>query len=95
MRGLLSLIVFLFILFPALSIAVDELYLSGKIVGYEPDTGKITIEVYSGSCKGVRNFSTEKGLPKDLLINKVISFGIDSNHCDEFKLYKIRTPLLN
>ncbi|MDI6864305.1 hypothetical protein [Thermodesulfovibrio yellowstonii] len=86
---------FLFILFPALSIAVDELYLTGKVINYEPDTGKIKIDVLSTSCKGVREFWAEKGFSKDLLINKVISFGIDSNHCDKFKIHKIRTPLLN
>jgi len=89
-----SLILVVLFLIPAVAFCVDELFLTGKVIGYEPDTGKIKIEVLSSSCKGEREFLTEKGLPKDLLINKVIDFGIDSNHCDKHKTYRITTPLL-
>ncbi|MDW7999144.1 MAG: hypothetical protein RMI30_06830 [Thermodesulfovibrio sp.] len=89
------LILSIFLLIVNLTFAIDKLFLSGKIIGYEPETGKITIEVYSNSCKGVRNFLTEKGLPKALIINKEVGFGIDSDHCDKFKIHRIITPLLN
>ncbi|WP_353684271.1 hypothetical protein V4D30_00365 [Thermodesulfovibrio sp. 3907-1M] len=88
------LIVFSIILIPVIATSVDELFLTGKVIQYEPDTGKIKIEVLSSSCKGLREFLTEKGLPKELLINRVIDFGIDSDHCDKFKMHKIRTSLL-
>ncbi len=78
----------------ASSYAVDELYLTGKVLAYEPDTGKIKVEVYSESCKGIREYMAEKGLSKDLLINKIIDFGIDSDHCDKHKTHRITTPLL-
>jgi hypothetical protein len=89
-----SLILVVLFLIPAIAFSVDELFLTGKVIQYEPDTGKIKMEVLSSSCKGVREFLTEKGLPKDLLINKVIDFGIDSDHCDKHKTYRITTPLL-
>jgi len=92
MRKILILVVLFLI--PAVACCVDELFLTGKVIQYEPDTGKIKIEVLSESCKGQREFLTEKGLPKDLLINKVIDFGIDADHCEKFKTYRIRTPLL-
>lgn len=96
MRGFFSafLIVFSIILVPILSPAVDELFLTGKVIQYEPDSGKIKIEVLSSSCKGLREFLTEKGLPNDLLIHRVIDFGIDSDHCEKHKIYRITTPLL-
>lgn len=94
MRLLVALIVFLFLLLPALSIGLDELYLTGKVIHYEPDTGKIKIDVLSSSCKGVREFWAEKGLSKELLLHKVIDFGIDSDHCDKYKTHRITTPLL-
>jgi len=92
MKKILILVVLFLI--PAIAFSVDELFLTGKVIQYEPDTGKIKIEVLTESCKGVREFLTEKGLPKDLLINKVIDFGIDSDHCDKHKTYRITTPLL-
>jgi len=88
------LIVAVLFLIPTVAFCVDELFLTGKVIQYEPDTGKIKIEVLSESCKGVREFLTEKGLPKDLLINKIIDFGIDSDYCEKHKTYKIITPLL-
>ncbi|MEN2995305.1 MAG: hypothetical protein ABDH19_08190 [Thermodesulfovibrio sp.] len=84
-----------FLLFAHSVFAADYLFLYGKIIEYEPETGKITIQVYSGTCKGIRTFLTEKGLQKALLINKEVGFGIDSDHCDRFKIHKIRTSLLN
>ena len=87
-------ILFSLFLIPAVAFCIDELFLTGKVLQYEPDTGKIKIEVLSSSCKGAREFITEKGLPKDLLINKVFDFGIDADHCEKFKIYRIRTPLL-
>ncbi|GAB5045924.1 hypothetical protein [Thermodesulfovibrio sp. TK110] len=96
MRGFFSafLIIFSIILIPVTASCVDELFLTGKVIQYEPDTGKIKIEVLSSSCKGLREFLTEKGLPKELLIHRVIDFGIDSDHCDKHKTYRITTPLL-
>jgi len=93
MKKSLILIVVLFLI-PAIAFSVDELFLTGRVIHYEPDTGRIKIDVFSESCKGEREFLTEKGLPKDLLINKVIDFGIDSDHCDKHKTYRITTPLL-
>ncbi|GAB6182265.1 hypothetical protein [Thermodesulfovibrio hydrogeniphilus] len=87
---IVSVLVFVFVS----SYAVDELYLTGKVLAYEPETGKIKVEVYSESCKGIREFMTEKGLSKDLLINKTIDFGIDSDHCDRDRTHRITTPLL-
>jgi len=92
MKKILILVVLFLI--PAVAFCVDELFLTGRVIHYEPDTGRIKIDVFSGSCKGQREFLTEKGLPKDLLINKVIDFGIDSDHCDKHKTYRIKTPLL-
>ncbi|WP_297210814.1 MULTISPECIES: hypothetical protein [Thermodesulfovibrio] len=91
---IVSILILIPVLIPALSIAVDELYLTGKVVYYEPDTGKIKIDVFSDSCKGLREFYTEKKLSKELILNRVIDFGIDSDHCDRFKTHTITTPLL-
>jgi len=90
-----ALILIAVIFLPAMLLAVDELYLTGTVINYEPDTGKIRIDVINSSCKGVREFITQKGLPKQLLINKTVDFAIDSNHCDNFKTYSITTPLLD
>ncbi|MGB9711029.1 MAG: hypothetical protein ACPLZA_06030 [Thermodesulfovibrio sp.] len=96
MRGsfIAILIVLSIIVVPVIGNSVDELFLAGKVIQYEPDTGKIKIEVLSSSCAGLREFLTEKGLPKDLLINKVIYFGIDSSDCNKHKIHRITTPLL-
>ena len=94
MKQILFLTAFLFMLSPVLSEAVDELFLTGKVIQYEPATGQIKIEVLNDSCKGLRDFLTEKGLPKELLVNKIIDFGIDSSYCDKWKTHRITTPLL-
>lgn len=75
-------------------LASDELWLTGKVLDYNVKSGEIKVDVKSESCRGIRTFLTEPGLPENALKGKEIDFGIDSSICEDNRTYRIRTRLI-
>ncbi len=79
--------------FPSLSASVDELFLTGIVKGIDQQTGIITVDVKSESCRGVRHFKLiDASSLKDSLPGKKISFRIDSAACRSDSVYKMILP---
>lgn len=63
--------------------AVDELVLSGTPRSVDLKQGTAVVEVYSGSCPGSRKFRTDDAEYLSKLLDREISFRIDSNTCSD------------
>ena len=69
-------------------LAIDNLFLVGKVEDYFPLTNELKINVKSGSCKGIRYFIIDKKLNRNI-IGKKIYFSIDSSSCEKNTKHKI------
>jgi hypothetical protein len=79
--------------FPSPSAAMDELFLSGVVKHIDLNTGLITVDVKSESCRGVRRFKLiDASSLKDTQPGKRISFRIDSSVCKSDVVYKMILP---
>ncbi|MFN4307888.1 hypothetical protein [Sulfurihydrogenibium azorense] len=78
----------LFLLISYKILAIDNLFLVGKVEDYFPVTNELKINVESSSCKGTRYFTIDKKLNKNI-IGKEIYFSIDSSSCEKNTKYKI------
>lgn len=70
--------------------AVDELFITVKVLNYDKIKNQIKVEGVSGSCKNkvfFINLNNQK--PKYELLNKEISLAIDSNSCENKQTYNI------
>jgi hypothetical protein len=73
--------------------ATDELFLAGIVKGIDQQTGIITVDVKSESCRGVRHFKLiDASTLKDTQPGKKISFRIDSAACKSDIVYKMILP---
>lgn len=76
MRALLSLLTVL-----SISAAQDSLMVVGKVLGYDPGKGILKVDVESGACRGVQEFTYTKGINPSILVNKRAMIFLDSSHC--------------
>ena len=74
--------------------AVDELYLTGIVRTVYANSGMVTVDVKSHSCRGVRRFKFDNTLDMEGLEGKKISFSIDSSFCKAGGIYKITAMTL-
>ena len=68
--------------------AEDFLFLSGKIKEIKNNT--VTIDVTSGSCKGIRKFYINPQNLKKIKGRSLIFFSINSSKCEKGKTYTIK-----
>ena len=79
--------------FPSLSASVDELFLTGIVKGIDQQTGIITVDVKSESCRGIRHFKLIDATSfKDILPGRKISFRINNATCKSDVVYKMILP---
>jgi hypothetical protein len=73
--------------------ATDELFLTGIVKGIDQQTGIITVDVKSESCRGIRHFKLiDASTLEDTRPGKRISFRIDSSVCKSDIVYKMILP---
>jgi hypothetical protein len=74
------------------SLALDNLSLSGFVQSIDKNNGLITLNVTSESCKGLRSFRVSNNAKDDLdetLVGVNLQFGIDSSECERGKIYNM------
>ncbi len=91
------LLITFFLMFTVLTVdqavGKDELFLTGIVKGIDQQTGIITVDVKSESCRGVRHFKLiDASSLKDTQPGKKISFRIDSSVCKSDIVYKMILP---
>ena len=78
-------------LFSQVGLALDNLSLTGFVRSIDKNNGIISVQITSGSCKGLRTFRVPDNAKDDLddWMGKPLRFVIDSSQCEQGKLYNI------
>lgn len=73
------------------SLALDNLSLTGFLRSIDKNNGTISVQITSGSCKGLRTFKVPDNAKDDLddWMGKPLRFVIDSSQCEQGKVYNI------
>lgn len=88
MRKVLAILCILMI---TASFGIDELFITVKVMDYNPRTGTIKAVGVSGPCKGYKmNLISKPGMDASKLLNKEISVMIDSSECQDEGTYRIK-----
>jgi hypothetical protein len=90
--GIILVLFILISLCPQTGFALDNLFLTGFVRSIDSNSGIISLDITSESCRGPRVFRVPDDSKGDLdasLIGKKIQFMIDSSRCERGRIYNI------
>lgn len=70
--------------------ASDDLFLTGVVRNINSKSKIVSVEVKSGTCRGIRTFKIEDPAELEDLQGKKISFFINSSICKSDEIYEMR-----